>query len=239
MPVSAPVPFLNQVHVFQVTDNTLNHFWAGNKGAWSVENLFSAAGIGLPALPAQQPGVAVFNNELQVTVEDVHGRAWYFEYTPGQKFLVGGAAAVAMTTFFFVLGSVVAVCAAARAHLVSLWSFDAVELDAIGRERAAAPLPDHGRMVHCRWADRGVRPAGRHGSRTGPGRKVIGAIDDCCPRCPGCCRALALAFDLELFGSRLPIHRRQVNERWLDQFRPWVYGWDSGSRSAWDWPHTS
>ena len=23
---------------------------------------------------------------------------------------------------------------------------------------------------------------------------------------------------------RLPIHRRQVNERWLDQYRPWVYG---------------
>ncbi len=23
---------------------------------------------------------------------------------------------------------------------------------------------------------------------------------------------------------RLPVHHRQVNERWLDQFRPWVYG---------------
>jgi hypothetical protein len=25
-------------------------------------------------------------------------------------------------------------------------------------------------------------------------------------------------------GIRLPIHRRQVNERWLDQYRSWVYG---------------
>jgi hypothetical protein len=36
--------------------------------------------------------------------------------------------------------------------------------------------------------------------------------------------ATALASDLELFGFRLPVHHRQVNERWLDQFRAWVYG---------------
>jgi hypothetical protein len=35
---------------------------------------------------------------------------------------------------------------------------------------------------------------------------------------------IAFASDLELFGFRLPIHHRQVNERWLDQFRGWVYG---------------
>jgi hypothetical protein len=29
---------------------------------------------------------------------------------------------------------------------------------------------------------------------------------------------------------RLPIHRRQVNERWLDQFRPWVYGAGFGAQ---------
>ena len=27
-----------------------------------------------------------------------------------------------------------------------------------------------------------------------------------------------------LGGFHLPVHHRQVNERWLDQFRPWVYG---------------
>ncbi|MGA3147237.1 MAG: hypothetical protein ABSF33_07145 [Acidimicrobiales bacterium] len=35
---------------------------------------------------------------------------------------------------------------------------------------------------------------------------------------------LAAASDAGIGGMRLPIHRRQVNERWLDQYRPWVYG---------------
>jgi hypothetical protein len=30
--------------------------------------------------------------------------------------------------------------------------------------------------------------------------------------------------DSGIAGVRLPIHRRQVNERWLDHYRPWVYG---------------
>jgi hypothetical protein len=36
--------------------------------------------------------------------------------------------------------------------------------------------------------------------------------------------ALAAASDTRLGGFRMPFHSRQVNERWLDQFRPWVYG---------------
>jgi cytochrome c biogenesis protein CcdA len=35
---------------------------------------------------------------------------------------------------------------------------------------------------------------------------------------------LAALGDLGLLGFRLPLLRRQVNERWLDQFRPWIYG---------------
>jgi hypothetical protein len=35
---------------------------------------------------------------------------------------------------------------------------------------------------------------------------------------------LAAASDLRLGGFALPVHHRQVNERWLDQFRAWVYG---------------
>ena len=35
---------------------------------------------------------------------------------------------------------------------------------------------------------------------------------------------IALASDLGVFGLVLPVHHRQVNERWLDQFRSWVYG---------------
>jgi MFS family permease len=34
---------------------------------------------------------------------------------------------------------------------------------------------------------------------------------------------LAAASDIGVKGFRLPVHHRQVNERWLDQFRPWVY----------------
>jgi hypothetical protein len=35
---------------------------------------------------------------------------------------------------------------------------------------------------------------------------------------------VAAAADAGVAGFHLPVHRRQVNERWLDQFRPWVYG---------------
>jgi hypothetical protein len=48
--------------------------------------------------------------------------------------------------------------------------------------------------------------------------------------------ALALASDADLGGLHLPVHHRQVNERWLDRFRPWVYGagfgWQIGSGLA-------
>lgn len=34
---------------------------------------------------------------------------------------------------------------------------------------------------------------------------------------------LAATVDLGVLGVRPPFHRRQVNEDWLDQYRPWVY----------------
>ncbi|HVB93210.1 MAG TPA: hypothetical protein VND67_02745 [Acidimicrobiales bacterium] len=44
---------------------------------------------------------------------------------------------------------------------------------------------------------------------------------------------VAAGSDAGVFGLRVPIHRRQVNERWLDRYRPWVYGagfgWQIGS----------
>jgi hypothetical protein len=47
---------------------------------------------------------------------------------------------------------------------------------------------------------------------------------------------LTLAAEVGVGGFRLPVHHRQVNERWLDQFRPWVYGagfgWQIGSGLA-------
>jgi len=35
---------------------------------------------------------------------------------------------------------------------------------------------------------------------------------------------VVLVSDTGLTGARLPVHHRQVNERWLDAYRPWVYG---------------
>jgi hypothetical protein len=47
---------------------------------------------------------------------------------------------------------------------------------------------------------------------------------------------LAAASDAPVIPFHLPVHHRQVNERWLDQFRPWVYGagfgWQIGSGLA-------
>lgn len=48
--------------------------------------------------------------------------------------------------------------------------------------------------------------------------------------------ALVAASDSGVVGPLLPVHHRQVNERWLDQFRAWVYGagfgWQIGSGVA-------
>ncbi len=47
---------------------------------------------------------------------------------------------------------------------------------------------------------------------------------------------VAAVSDAEVAGFRIPFHRRQVNERWLDQFRPSVYGlgfgWQIGTGVA-------
>lgn len=40
----------------------------------------------------------------------------------------------------------------------------------------------------------------------------------------GVAGVVTAASDARLGGFHLPFHSRQVNERWLDQFRPWVYG---------------
>ena len=48
--------------------------------------------------------------------------------------------------------------------------------------------------------------------------------------------AVAVLSDTRMGGFQLPVHHRQVNERWLDRFRPWVYGagfgWQIGSGLA-------
>jgi hypothetical protein len=48
--------------------------------------------------------------------------------------------------------------------------------------------------------------------------------------------SVAVASDVGIGGFHLPVHHRQVNERWLDQYRPWVYGagfgWQIGTGLA-------
>ncbi len=48
--------------------------------------------------------------------------------------------------------------------------------------------------------------------------------------------AVAAISDAGITSLRLPVHRRQVNERWLDRYRPWVYGagfgWQIGTGLA-------
>lgn len=48
--------------------------------------------------------------------------------------------------------------------------------------------------------------------------------------------AVAVVVDSLLGPSRVPGHHRQVNERWLDRYRPWVYGagfgWQIGAGFA-------
>jgi MFS family permease len=69
--------------------------------------------------------------------------------------------------------------------------------------------------------------AGVHGVRPGPVLEGLVAVGGA---------LVAAASDARLAGFGLPVHHRQVNERWLDQFRPWVYGagfgWQIGTGLA-------
>ncbi len=48
--------------------------------------------------------------------------------------------------------------------------------------------------------------------------------------------AIAVMSDTGVAGFHVPVHHRQVNERWLDTFRPWAYGagfgWQIGTGLA-------
>lgn len=41
---------------------------------------------------------------------------------------------------------------------------------------------------------------------------------------------VAAVSDAGIAGVRVPIHRRQVNERWLDEYRGWIYGLGFGAQ---------
>jgi len=128
-----------------------------------------------------------------------------------------------MTTLLLALASMVAVAAAAR----STWSPCGLSMLS-----TITPIGELGRGN--RWGRSAawfVAGATLGGATLGSGAAAmaagVGALDLSGDALIGTAAALAavtMASDLELGGFRLPSHIRQVNERWLERYRPWVYG---------------
>lgn len=128
-----------------------------------------------------------------------------------------------MTALLVTLASVVAVAAAIR----STWSPCGLSMLS-----TITPIGELGRgnrySASAAWF---VVGAVLGGATLGAGAAVlalgVGALDLSGEALLGAGAVLAavtIASDLNLGGFRLPSHTRQVNERWLEQYRSWVYG---------------
>jgi hypothetical protein len=128
-----------------------------------------------------------------------------------------------MNALLTVAAALVAVVAAAR----STWSPCGVSMLA-----TVTPLAERGRGHRYRTTAAWFVAGGLAGGASlGLGMAALalgvrGAAPSAVTVAVVACAAsiLAAASDARLRGFRLPVHHRQVNERWLDQFRPWVYG---------------
>jgi hypothetical protein len=128
-----------------------------------------------------------------------------------------------MTTLIVILGLAVAVSAATR----STWSPCGLSMLS-----SLTPLAERGRGNRYRTTVAwfivggviGGCVLGLSAALLAIGVRALGPSDDVVLMALAAAALVAVASDVELFGFRLPIHHRQVNERWLDQFRPWVYG---------------
>ena len=127
-----------------------------------------------------------------------------------------------MPALLTVAAAVIAVGAAAR----STWSPCGVSMLA-----TVTPLAERGRGHRYRSTAAWFVAGGTAGGATLG--LVMAASRSACVRGPvggvlavvACTLAVvAAASDSRLGGFHLPFHSRQVNERWLDQFRPWAYG---------------
>jgi hypothetical protein len=128
-----------------------------------------------------------------------------------------------MTTLLFALAALTAVVAAAR----STWSPCGLSMLS-----SITPLSEQGRghryrTTACWFVAGSVVGGASLGLVTGLLAVGVGAAGLSSTTLAilalGAC-LLAAASDVPGVGFRLPVHHRQVNERWLDQFRPWVYG---------------
>jgi hypothetical protein len=128
-----------------------------------------------------------------------------------------------MTTYIATLAAVVAVGAAAR----STWSPCGLSMLS-----TITPVSERGRGHRYRttaaWFVLGATVGGATlGAVMAVMAAAVGSLSFS-PAVLGLLAAgtafVAAASDAGVGGMRLPIHRRQVNERWLDRYRPWVYG---------------
>ena len=107
--------------------------------------------------------------------------------------------------------------------LVPMWSLDALHRDPAGRGR-----PGPRWSVTARWFVAGAVLGGLTlGALMAGLAAVVGVLGVSTSTALGIATVAALvcaASDLDPFGLHIPFHGRQVNERWLDQYRAWVYG---------------
>jgi hypothetical protein len=140
-----------------------------------------------------------------------------------------------MTTLITLVAAAVAIAAAAR----STWSPCGVSMLA-----SITPLAERGRGHRYRttalWfvagAVAGGASLGLVLAALARGVAAAGLSTAALAALAGAAAVLGAVSDAGVGGFSLPVHHRQVNERWLDQFRPWVYGagfgWQIGSGVA-------
>ena len=122
---------------------------------------------------------------------------------------------------------VLAIVTAAAAAVRSTWSPCGLSMLS-----TVTPLAEAGRgrrwSVTARWFVAGAVLGGLTlGALMAGLAALVGALGLSTPAALGVAAVAALvsaASDLDPFGLHLPFHGRQVNERWLDQYRAWVYG---------------
>jgi hypothetical protein len=130
-----------------------------------------------------------------------------------------------MTVLFSVLGAVVAVAAAVR----GMWSPCGLSMLS-----TITPFGERSRghryAVTAAWFVAGATLGGATLGAAAAGLAAVVAAAGLAAR-PGWLAAgvaiaalLAAAVDAGVFGEVIPIWRRQVDDRWLARYRPWVYG---------------
>ena len=128
-----------------------------------------------------------------------------------------------MTTTLTVLAFLVAAVAAAR----STWSPCGLSMLS-----TITPFGERGKghryAATCAWFVLGATAGGLALGAVAAGLAALVAASGASAMSLGVAALVAVLVtgvsDTGLAGARLPVHYRQVNERWLDAYRPWVYG---------------